>query len=138
MRQNVFEPKDVSSRMSEVAPDALRGLIQFGRMPYLGRVVSVLLLWCCVIVVLINLRFFRRRTNRVVPYLSVSWKSSLWWTNIGGLFILGGLISLANYLYVCELSWMFLRLLFVMWQLIMWSSSTYVFFSTHFQQLCNN
>ena len=61
MRQKVFEPKDVSSRMSEVAPDALRGLIQFGRMPYLGRVVSVLLLWCCVIVVLINLRFFRKK-----------------------------------------------------------------------------
>ena len=47
--------------MSEVAPDALRGLIQFGRMPYLGRVVSVLLLWCCVIVVLINLRFFQKK-----------------------------------------------------------------------------
>jgi len=61
VRQKVFEPKDVSSRMSEVAPDALRGLIQFGRMPYLGRVVSVLLLWCCVIVVLINLRFFRKK-----------------------------------------------------------------------------
>ena len=50
--------------MSEVAPDALRGLIQFGRMPYLGRVVSVLLLWCCVIVVLINLRFFRKNIQQ--------------------------------------------------------------------------
>jgi len=27
----------------------------------------------------------------VVPYLSTSWKSSLWWTNIGGLFYIGGL-----------------------------------------------
>ena len=70
MRQKVFEPKDVSSRMSEVAPDALRGLIQFGRMPYLGRVVSVLLLWCCVIVVLINLRFFRKNDSLYSEELS--------------------------------------------------------------------
>ena len=38
VRQKVCNPKDVSSRLSEVAPDALRGLIQFGRMPYLGCV----------------------------------------------------------------------------------------------------
>ena len=42
---------------------------------------------------------------------------------------------MANYLYVCELSGMFLCLLFVMWQLIMWSSSTYVF-SAHIFNNC--
>ena len=64
---------------------------------------------------------FYNWTIRVVPYLSVSWKYSLWWTNIGGLFILGGLIFLAIYLLGCSLSWMFLCQLFVMWCGYMWS-----------------
>jgi len=70
---------------------------------------------------------FYNWTIRVVPYLSVSWKSSLWWTNIGGLSILGGLLSLATYLIGCYLSWMFSCQLFVMWCGNLWSRIQYVF-----------
>ena len=70
---------------------------------------------------------FYNWTIRVVPYLPVSWKYSLWWTNIGELFILGGLISLAIYLLGCSLSWMFLCQSFVMWCGYMWSRIHCVF-----------
>ena len=63
----------------------------------------------------------------MVPYLSVSWKSSLWWTNIGGLSIPGGLLSLATYLLGCYLSWMFSCQLFVMWCGNLWSRIQCVF-----------
>ena len=70
---------------------------------------------------------FYNWTIRVVPYLSVSWKYSLWWTNIGGLFILGGLLSMAISLFGCALSWILLCQLFVMWCGFMWSRIHCVF-----------
>ena len=70
---------------------------------------------------------FYNWTIRVVPYLSVSWKYSLWWTNIGGLFILGGLLSMAISLFGCALSWILLCQQFVMWCGFMWSRIHCVF-----------
>ena len=66
-------------------------------------------------------------TIRVVPYLSISWKSSLWWTIYGGLTIFGGLLSQTIYLCVVQLLWTFLRELIVMCHFILWSKLTYVF-----------
>ena len=74
----------ISSEFSEVALDALRGLIQFGRMPHLGRVRVVYPFdyaskwsYCCGValsLLLINLRFFRKKGEVL---------SAVWITSIG-------------------------------------------------------
>ena len=57
----------------------------------------------------------------MVPYLSISWKSSLWWLIYDGFRSFGGLFYVAIYLLGCVLFWMFLCQLFVMCRGFMWS-----------------